>query len=109
MESFVYIYHEGEAGRGTKNHRRFLLSTVLVFSSLKYKTWPELRKTVQVKVRGTNCFSVLVSVFKVYPLLCHLVSFSLSLALLPFRSQQKYFFVITAYCLRAHQEKPHIF
>lgn len=105
MELFVRVCHEGGAGRRIKNHRRILLSAVVLFSSLKCKTWPELRNTVQVKARGTNCFSVLVSIFKVYPLLCHLVSFSLSLALLPFLSQQKYFFVIAAYCLRAHWEK----
>lgn len=67
-------------------------SVVLTLYSLKYKTWPELRHMVRVEVKGTNCFRILVSIFKVYPLLCHLVSFSLSLALLPFLSQQKVVF-----------------
>jgi len=102
MKLFVYICDEGRARRRTKNCRRFLLSAVLVLSGLNYKTWPELRNAVQAKVRGTNYFCVLASIFTIYPLLCHLVSFSLSSALLPFLSQQKWFFVIIAYCLRAH-------
>lgn len=80
----------------TKNGTSCFL--LLLCFPVKYKTWPEWKNTLQVEVTITNCLSVFVNIFKVYPLLCHLVSFGLSLALLPFLSQQKNFFVIFFVC-----------